>query len=254
MNAERYDTIGTGYRAVRVPDPRIAALVDEALGDAVSVVNVGAGAGSYEPRHRRVVGVEPSSEMIRQRPRDAAPCVVGRAEALPFLDGSVDACTALWTVHHWSDADAGLREMRRVARGPVVLMAYLPGAIAPSDRWLSGVYFPSIREFDETHFPRLERYEAALGPCRVVPVPIPADCEDGFLDAYWARPEAYLDPSVRAGISGFRLMREPELAEGLRHLGDDLRDGTWDRRFGALRRQATFDAGVRLVVAAARPV
>jgi SAM-dependent methyltransferase len=249
MTAARYDTIGTGYGAVRVADPRIAALIDEALGDATSVVNVGAGAGSYEPRDRRVVGVEPSAEMIRQRRPDAAPCVVGRAESLPFLDGSVDACTGFWTVHHWSDVDGGLREMRRVARGPVVLMGYLPGQIAPSDRWLSGVYFPTIGQVDETLFPTLERYEAALGPCRVVPVLLPADCRDGFLDAYWARPEAYLEPSVRAGISGFRLMPEPQLASGLQRLRDDLRDGTWDRRFGPLRRQATYDAGVRLVVA-----
>jgi SAM-dependent methyltransferase len=249
MTPARYDTIGTGYRRVRVPDPRIAALIEEALGDSVSVVNVGAGAGSYESSRRKVVGVEPSAEMIRQRAPDAAPCIVGRSEALPFVDGAVDACTAFWTVHHWSDQAAGLREMRRVARRRVLLMNYLPGAITPEARWLSGVYFPHIARVDETLFPRLAACEASLGPCRVVPVLLPADCIDGFLDAYWARPEAYLEEGVRAGISGFRLMPEEERTAGLERLTRDLASGAWDERFGHLRRQTSFDAGVRLVVA-----
>jgi SAM-dependent methyltransferase len=249
MTGERYDTIGTGYRRVRVPDPRIAALVEAALGDAVSVVNVGAGAGSYESPDRKVVAVEPSAEMIRQRAPDAAPCIVGRAEALPFVDGAVDACTAIWTVHHWSDQAAGLREMRRVARRRVVLMNYLPGAIPPEARWLSGVYFPGIARVDETMFPSLAACEASLGPCRVVAVPIPRDCIDGFLDAYWARPEAYLEEGVRAGISGFRLMPERDRVEGLEKLAADLANGAWDARFGHLRREASFDAGVRLITA-----
>lgn len=248
MAAERYDTIGVNYGKVRVPDARVAALLEQALGDAVSVVNVGAGAGSYESPGRRVVGVEPSSEMIRQRRPQSAPCVVGRAEALPFADASVDACTAIWTVHHWSDLERGLREMRRVARGRVVVLSYLPGAIAPSDRWLTSVYFPYIGRIDETLFPRLEGYEAVLGACRVVPVLIPADCRDGFLDAHWARPEAYLDADVRAGMSGFRLMPESERTEGLERLEADLQSGAWDQRFGHLRRQPTFDAGVRIVI------
>ncbi|MGD0526935.1 MAG: class I SAM-dependent methyltransferase [Polyangiaceae bacterium] len=247
--SERYDTIGTGYGRVRVPDPRIAALIEEALGGAITVVNVGAGAGSYESPGRKVVGVEPSTEMLRQRPRDAAPCIVGRSEALPFLDRAVDACTAFWTVHHWSDQPKGLREMRRVARGPVVLMNYLLGAIPPEARWLSGVYFPHIGRVDETLFPTLHACEASLGPCRVVPVMLPADCIDGFLDAYWARPEAYLEERVRAGISGFRLMPEPERAAGLERLARDLASGAWDERFGHLRHQPSYDAGVRLIVA-----
>ena len=249
MTGERYDTIGIGYGRVRVPDPRIAAVVEEALGDAVSVVNVGAGAGSYESADRKVVGVEPSAEMIRQRRPDAAPCLVGRAEALPFLDGAVDACIAIWTVHHWSDQAAGLREMRRVARRRVVLMNYLPGVLPPEARWLSGVYFPLIAHADETLFPTLAACEASLGPCRVVPVLIPADCVDGFLDAYWARPEAYLDEAVRAGISGFRLMPEAERAAGLERLARDLASGAWDERFGHLRKEPSFDAGVRLIIA-----
>jgi hypothetical protein len=139
--------------------------------------------------------------------------------------------------------------MRRVARRRVVLMNYLPGAIAPAARWLSGTYFPSIARVDETLFPSLPGCEASLGPCRVVPVLLPADCIDGFLDAYWARPEAYLEERVRAGISGFRLMAESDRRDGLERLARDLASGAWDARFGHLRREKSFDAGVRLVVA-----
>jgi SAM-dependent methyltransferase len=245
----RYDTLGTGYGVVRVEDPRIAALVEDALGDAVSVVNVGAGAGSYESPKRKVVAVEPSTEMIRQRRRDAAPAVVGRAEALPFLDASVDACTAFLTVHHWADKERGLRELRRVARDRVIVLTHVPGAIPDSGRWLSSVYFPFLERADRAVFPKASLYEAALGPCRFAPVLIPADCTDGFLDAYWSRPQAYLDERVRAGISGFRLMPEDELADGLKRLERDLREGVWDERFGHLRGERAFDAGLRLVIA-----
>ena len=249
MTDEPYDTIGDGYSKVRRADPRIAALIEAALEDAVGVVNVGAGAGSYESLGRKVVSVEPSIEMVRQRRPDMAPCVVGRAEALPFLDGSVDACTAFWTVHHWSDPGRGLYEMRRVARRRVVLLHYLPGAVRPECRWLSHVYFPRIGRVDETIFPTRAVYEAALGPCRVLPVPVPPDCVDGFLDAYWSRPEAYLEEHVRAGISGFRLLPEAERAAGLEKLARDLASGAWDERFGHLRHEPEFDAGIRLVVA-----
>jgi SAM-dependent methyltransferase len=246
-----YDAIGAGYRAARVADARIAALIEEALGDTISVVNVGAGSGSYESPQRKVVAVEPSIEMIRQRPRDAAPAIQGRAEALPFLDASVDACTAFLTVHHWVDKEQGLREMRRTARDRVVILTFVPGAIEESARWLSSVYFPVIERFDATAFPAASLYETVFGPCRFVPVPIPKDCTDGFLDAYWSRPEAYLDPRVRDGISGFRLMSQHDLVDGLSRLDRDLRDGTWDRRFGRLRREHAFDAGLRLVIAPA---
>jgi SAM-dependent methyltransferase len=244
-----YDAIAAGYRAARVADARIAALIEEALGDAINVINVGAGTGSYESPQRRVVAVEPSTEMIRQRPRDTAPAVLGRAEALPFLDASVDACTAFLTVHHWEDKERGLREMRRVARDRVVVFTFLPGAIDDSARWLSNTYFPIIERSDATVFPPASLYERALGPCRFVPVAIPKDCTDGFLDAYWSRPEAYLDPNVRAGISASRLMPDSDLRDGLSRLACDLEDGAWDRRFGRLRHEHAFDAGLRLVVA-----
>ena len=244
-----YDRIGQTYRRVRAPDPRIAALIEEALGDAVTVVNVGAGAGSYESPARKVVAVEPSLTMIRQRPRSAAPAVVSRAEALPFDDASVDACTAFLTVHHWGDAPKGLAEMRRVARSRVVLFTYVHGAVPESARWLTAVYFPFIEEADRRIFPRRELFEDALGPCRFLPVPIPRDCVDGFLDAYWSRPESYLEAEVRAGISGFQLGPEDAIRDGVERLARDLKDGSWDARFGALRKQETFDAGLRIVVA-----
>jgi SAM-dependent methyltransferase len=244
-----YDTIGAGYRTTRVADTRIAALIEEALGDAITVVNVGAGTGSYESPQRRVVAVEPSIEMIRQRCRDAAPAVVGRAEALPFVDASVDACTAFLTVHHWENKERGLREMRRVARDRVVVFTFVPGATEESARWLSNAYFPVIERFDATVFPPASLYEKVLGPCRLVPVAIPTDCTDGFLDAYWSRPEAYLDPNVRDGISAFRLMSKNDLWDGLSRLERDLEEGAWDLRFGRLRHEHAFDAGLRLVIA-----
>jgi SAM-dependent methyltransferase len=252
----RYDRIGTRYRGVRVPEPRIAALIEDALGDAVSVLNVGAGAGSYESPQRKVVALEPSETMIYQRAADAAPAIRGTAEVLPFADASVDACTAFLTVHHWTDQEKGLRELRRVARKRIVILTYVAGAIPRDQRWLTSVYFPGIAAADERLFPRADTglYQATLGPHEILPVPIPSDCVDGFLDAYWARPEAYLDPAVRAGISGLQLLPETELREGLERLERDLADGSWESRLGYLRTQATFDAGLRLVVAGPSPV
>lgn len=258
QESARYDAIGRGYRRVRTSDPRILARVEEALGDAVSVVNVGAGTGSYESPQRKVVAVEPSATMIRQRAPDAAPAIVGVAEALPFLDTSVDAATAFFTLHHWKDQARGLSELRRIARKRVVLLTIVPDAVeaaARSSRWLTGVYFPLIQAADEAMFPRANSglFEQSLGPCEISTVAVPADCADGFLDAYWARPERYLDPVVRAGISGFQLLPRDALDEGLSRLERDLRDGSWDARFGHLRAARELDAGLRLIVARLDP-
>jgi SAM-dependent methyltransferase len=244
-----YDDVGHGYRAVRAPDPRFAERIEQALGDAVSVVNVGAGAGSYESPLRKVVAVEPSEVMIRQRPAGAAPALRGVAEALPFLDASVDAATAFLTVHHWSDPGQGLREMRRIARRRVVVLTYVPAIVDPMRRWLTGSYFPSLGALVHARFPSPALYRTCLGEHELRAVPVPADCTDGFLDAYWARPESYLDPAVRAGIFWFREIPAPELATGLRRLEQDLRDGSWDATHGALRAQREHDVGLRLVIA-----
>lgn len=237
-----YDRIGSGYAAIRRPDPRIAALIEAALGDAESVVNVGAGAGSYEPAGREVTAVEPSAAMIRQRAPGAAPVVQASAEALPFQDDSFDAAMAVLTVHHWSDPLRGLAEMRRVARGPVVVLTFEHGH---PGTWL-GDYLPQLREHDLGQTVPFEEYRRVLGAIEVLPVPVPYDCIDGFLYAWWRRPEAYLDPQVRAGSSSFRVL--PGLDEGLARLAADLASGAWERRYGHLLALDAFDAGYRLVV------
>jgi SAM-dependent methyltransferase len=212
------------------------------------VVNVGAGAGAYEPTDRRVTAVEPSPVMRAQRAAGAAPVLAARAEQLPFADASFDAAMAVWTVHHWDDADAGLRELRRVARGPVVVATWDPAF--GGTFWLLDRYLPQLRERDATAFPAIDRIARALGGhIRVSPLPIPRDCADGFLGAFWARPEAYLDPAVRAGMSTLHALDAAVVAAGLARLEEDLASGEWDALHGDLRRQAECDLGYRLVVA-----
>lgn len=243
-----YDRIGRGYAAYRRPEPRIAARIAGALGDARSVVNVGAGAGSYEPEDRAVVAVEPSGEMVRQRSADAAPAIRGRAEMLPFRDRAFDAAMAILTIHHWADVTRGLAEMRRVARSRVVILTWDPGH--PSF-WLVRDYFSEIHEFDRQTFPSLETLRAALGPIEVHPVPVPADCVDGFLGAYWRRPEAYLDEGARGAISSFPRLGDVDAR--IARLRADLADGTWHERNGDLLALDELDIGYRLVVARSLP-
>jgi SAM-dependent methyltransferase len=245
-----YDTIGRGYGTRRRPDSRIAAAIRGALGDAASVVNVGAGAGSYEPADLAVVAVEPSREMIAQRGAGSAPAVQGSAEALPFPAGAFDAALAVLTVHHWGGRAGGLAELRRVARRRVVIVSWEPAA--RDDFWLTREYIPALIELDAVVFPTVAELEATLGPVRVSPLPVPHDCLDGFLGAYWRRPEAYLDAGVRSGMSTFaRLGPEAarSVAAGLARLADDLATGRWEARFGHLRAQEEADLGYRIVVA-----
>lgn len=240
-----YDSIGRGYAALRRPDPRIAALIDVALGDAASVVNVGAGTGSYEPHGRKVLGVEPSDVMIRQRPPDAAPCVQGSAESLPLEAASFDAAMAVLSMHHWTDRERGLREMTRVARRVVVLLTWVPDG---PPFWLTEEYFPEIAAYDRTVFPTSTQLHATLerivGPASMQTVPIPHDCIDGFLCAYWRRPELYLEADRRAAISSFaRINAEP----GLRRLRADIASGRWAERNRELLGRGAIDAGYRIV-------
>ena len=237
-----YDTIGLNYAELRKPDPRIARFINEALGSARTVLNVGAGTGSYEPTDREVTAVEPSREMIRQRKPGAARAIEASAESLPFPDKSFDASMAILTIHHWTDKRAGLREMRRVTRGPVVLLTFDP-ACRP---WLTD-YLPELAVLDDQRIPTLQDLEQWLGPISVTPVPIPHDCTDGFLYAYWKRPAAYLDPRLRAGSSSFWLLNGVE--EGLEKLKRDLQSGAWERRYANLLQQDEYEAGYRLVVA-----
>ncbi|HYH81350.1 MAG TPA: class I SAM-dependent methyltransferase [Longimicrobium sp.] len=243
MTGVLYDTIGRGYAAHRRPDPRIAARIEAALGDAASVLNVGAGTGSYEPAGRRVAAVEPSAVMAGQRAAGAAPVVRAWAEALPFRNGSFDAAMGVLTLHHWRDWRRGVAEMRRVAPGRVVLLTWDPDSFGT---WLTDEYFPEVLPADRAIVPTLPDLIGALDAADVLPVPIPADCTDGFLAAYWRRPAAYLEPAVRAAISVFA--RIPDPTPALARLAADLADGTWERRWGTHLPADELDVGYRLVV------
>jgi SAM-dependent methyltransferase len=239
----KYDIIGINYTELRKPDPRIAKAIENALRTARTVLNVGAGTGSYEPADRSVVAVEPSLEMIRKRSPGAAPAVQASAADLPFGDDSFDASMAILTVHHWPDKQAGLREMRRVTRGPIVLLTF-----DPSHRpWLTD-YLPELAALDEAQMPAMPDYERWLGSIRVETVPIPHDCSDGFLYAYWRRPEAYLDPHVRSGSSSFWAIGD-DAETGLERLKRDIETGEWQRRYAHLLALDEYDAGYRLVIA-----
>ncbi|WP_438022608.1 class I SAM-dependent methyltransferase [Sorangium sp. So ce233] len=237
-----YDRIGRSYDRYRVPDPRIAACIRRGLGRAASVVNVGAGAGSYEPTDRRVVAVEPSAIMIAQRRTPGVEVVQASAESLPFPDGSFDAAMAILTVHHWADWRQGCREMRRVARR-IVVLTWDPTS---EGFWLTQDYFPELLSNDRPLFPPLDALRDALGDARVEPVLIPSDCTDGFLGAYWSRPHAYLDAGVRGAISSFSRMNDVD--SGLHRLAADLESGRWHARHGHLAERDSMDLGYRLVV------
>ncbi|MEP7216564.1 MAG: methyltransferase domain-containing protein [Anaerolineaceae bacterium] len=241
-----YDRIGVGYQSVRRPDSRIGSQIRAAIGDARSVVNVGAGAGSYEPDDVPTIAVEPSTVMISQRPAGAAPVILGVAERLPFRSNSFEVAMASFTVHHWRDPVVGLSEIQRVSRRQVVLT------------W-DPVYFAEHFWFVRDYL--AEDHQAAgsgtvgpiaesLGPSvSIEPVLVPADCTDGFYASYWARPEAFLDPAVRAGISAFALKDQDAVAGAIDRLSHDLNSGVWDRQYGLLRSAASMDIGYRLVLA-----
>ena len=242
-----YDAIGTGYVAHRQADPRIALEIRAALGNATRVVNVGAGAGSYEPSDLDVVAVEPSWEMIRQRPDGRAAVVQAVAERLPFPNGAFDAALAVLTVHHWTDRQGGLAELVRVGRR-VIVVTWDPAC--RDSFWLTTEYLPEIVEFDLPRFPPLSGLAESLGgdiTTRVLPVP--HDCVDGFLGAFWRRPDAYLDPAVRSAMSCFAQLPAERVDRGLSRLADDLRTERWEARFGHLRDLDSAGLGYRLVVA-----
>jgi SAM-dependent methyltransferase len=242
-----YDEIGAGYAQRRRPDPRIAAQVRAALGDVSSVVNIGAGSGSYEPTDIEVVAVEPSATMVTQREPGGARVVQAHAESLPFDDDSFDAAMAVLTTHHWSDWRAGVAEMRRVARSRVLVLTWDP--TQSRGFWLHE-YVPYLSECDATRFCTMDQLEQSLGRCRVEVVRVPYDCTDGFLAAYWRRPRAYLDPDVRAGMSSFNLQGfDQEVRRGMARLAEDIESGTWSARWGHLLEIDALDLGYRLAVA-----
>ena len=245
-----YDGIGVTYSTTRRADPRIARAVRRAIGRARSLVNVGAGAGSYEPPDVPTVAVEPSRVMIDQRRDGSAPVVQARAEQLPFADGTFDVALASLTIHHWSDPAAGVAELRRVSARQVVL-TWDPERVADSF-WFAEEYLPetSQRERDLPTAGPIAQMLGAGTESRIVA--IPADCTDGFYAAYWARPEAYLDPEVRAGISALALTDPALVDRAVRQLRRDLESGAWDRRHGQLRTMQSLDLGYRILVAGER--
>lgn len=244
MSENLYDAIGQTYTSTRRPDPRIAAAINVALVGATTAVNVGSGTGAYEPGTQTVVAVEPSWQMIRQRSSGAAPVVRAMAEALPFGADTFDVALAVLTLHHWTDWRQGLAEMKRVARR-VVVLAFDVGAL--DGFWLTNTYFPGIIDLDRKRCPSISKIASDLGDCAVEQVPIPHDCVDGFLAAFWRRPEKYLDLRVRAGMSGFAQSDQRAVDHGVEHLERDLRSGVWEERFGYLRSLDVLDAGYRLL-------
>jgi SAM-dependent methyltransferase len=242
-----YDTIGTTYTVTRRTDPRIAAQVWAALGDARTVLNVGAGTGSYEPPGRDVIAVEPSAVMRAQRPAGAATCIAATAERLPFRDQSFDAAMAVSTVHHWRDPIAGLREMRRVARGVVVFTHETSDAEWLRRFWLTRDYLPEAADLLIGR-PSLAELSGAIG-ARTEPVPVPWDCADGFFEANWRRPQAYLDERVRRGVSVWAKVGAEAERRAVRNLREDLASGRWAERNRDIVDLDAAELGLRLVIA-----
>ena len=244
-----YGTIGPGYRSYRHPDPQIEATLHRALGAARTVINVGAGAGSYEPVDRAVTAIEPSAAMRAQRPRDRVPAIDTVAERLPFADGSFDAAMATFTVHQWPDPAAGLAEVRRVTRGPVVVLTCDPDLVT---RFWLNEYAPEVMAVEAGRYPPTNGILEALGGGHVSSMPIPLNCTDGFGEAYYGRPERLLDPGARRANSAWSFVG-PEIHDRFaEELARDLADGSWDARFGHLRTQPTFDGSLVMVVSGGR--
>jgi SAM-dependent methyltransferase len=241
-----YGLIGNGYARYRRPDPRIAELITRALGDARTVLNVGAGAGSYEPTDRDVTAVEPSASMRQQRPAHLPEAVDAVAESLPFADGSFAAAMATFTVHQWPDLGAGLAEMRRVTRGPIVILTGDPDDL---HRFWLDAYAPEVIAVEARRYPRVETIASVLGHnTQVLPVPIPLDCTDGFNEAYYGRPECLLDPRARMACSAWSFVGPSVGPRFAAHLGGDLRSGGWDAKYGHLRTLPEFEGSLKLVI------
>jgi hypothetical protein len=241
-----YGSIGRAYSKYRQPEPRIAAMIHGLLGDAAEILNVGAGAGSYEPVDRKVTAVEPSASMRAQRPAHLWRAIDAVAERLPFADNHFDAAMATFTIHQWSDLTAGLREMRRVTRGPIVIMTCDPDEV--NCFWL-GAYAPEVLSTEAKRYPSIRTITSALGgSSEVVPVPIPLNCTDGFNEAYYGRPERLLDVEARLSCSAWSFVDQSVVERFDRELRRDLQDGTWDAKYGHLRTQPEFIGSLKLIV------
>jgi hypothetical protein len=240
-----YDAHGKGYAQIRRTDPRIAAMVHEALGSARTVLNVGAGAGSYEPKDRDVVAIEPSAVMRAQRPGNLTSAIHGFAEALPLNDQSVDAAMAMVTVHQWADLKKGLSELRRVTRGPIVVLTFEGEAL---DKFWLADYAPELIAAERRRYPSMDTIRAGLGGGNVRPVPVPIDCVDGFTEAYYARPEKFLEPAVRAAQSAWGFITKEDQARAVERLASDLASGAWDKKYARWRQMPYYEGSLRLIV------
>jgi SAM-dependent methyltransferase len=244
-----YESHGAGYALRRRADPRIAARLHEALGDAATVINVGAGAGSYEPEDRYVVAVERSPAMRAQRPPSRVPAIDSAAERLPFDDDSFDAAMATITVHQWSDKARGLRELQRVTRGPIAILTFDPDAL---ERFWLADYAPELIAAERKRYPQIAWLSSLLGSgSEVHSIAVPTDCTDGFTEAYFARPEQLLEDDVRRAQSAWGFVEREDEQRAVARLREDLASGAWDRRYGELREQPEFDGSLRLIVASA---
>jgi SAM-dependent methyltransferase len=241
-----YGSIGFGYAKIRQPDPRIAQQFHEPFGDARTVLNVGAGAGSYEPTDRDVTAVEPSASMRAQRPAHLSTAIDGTADSLPFADDSFDAAMASVTVHQWPDLEAGIGEMRRVTTGPVVILTFDP---VPPQHWWIMDYVPELLEVESQRMPSIDRLAGLVGAeSEVRTVLIPNDCTDGFGQAFYGRPERMLDPEVRRAMSAWSFVSDDAIARFETALRADLASGAWDEKYGSFRSLDLFDGGLRLVI------
>lgn len=241
-----YSVIGPGYATYRRPDPRIYAAINAAFGGARTIINVGAGAGSYEPTDRDVTAVEPSAAMRAQRPPTLPAAIDATAEELPFADATFDAALASFTVHQWSDLHTGLNELRRVTTGPVIVLTCDPSAL---DRFWLNQYAPEVIATEASRYPTIAALTEGLGGTTAVrSIPIPLDCTDGFSEAYYGRPEALLDPGARLANSAWSFVDDPVSQRFERTLRNDLNTGSWDSRYGPLRTAASFDGSLRLIV------
>jgi hypothetical protein len=241
-----YDARGQGYSQQRRTDPRIAALVHQALGASRTVLNVGAGAGSYEPEDRYVLAIEPSAIMRSQRPAHLAPAIHGIAERLPLDDLSIDASMALVTIHQWSDLGQGLNELCRVTRGPIVILTFDREAL---DRYWLADYVPELIDVEYNRYPPIKTISDGLrGIVDVRAVPIPIDCLDGFTEAFYARPERFLEADVRRAQSAWGFVEEQVQERFARTLSEELQSGEWDERYGKWRKKPYFEGSLRLIV------
>jgi SAM-dependent methyltransferase len=241
---EIYDRIGAGYHHSRQADSNLTSLIRQALSGAERIINIGAGTGSYEPEDARLLAVEPSATMIAQRPHNAHPAILARADDIPVTDQSFTHAMTVLSMHHWPDRAAAFAEIKRITSQKFIAVTWLP---ENHNFWLTADYFPEIQTIDEQIFPSEAEWQEHFSHTTIQPIMIPADCQDGFLAAFWQRPERYLDARVRQAMSTFGKIKH--LDEGLNRLRKDLANGAWHRRYGQLLNEDSFDAGYRLFTA-----